>query len=1393
MKKIAATLLMFFAVLILSVKSLAYPLDFKSGRGYQEIAYVGLGNANEVLAFAECSVNFTVPSFQAVPVKTITEYEIWEENGDTKNGGNGTFKRSSKTKAPKVTESKETIRPKVPGTFSINYSLKGDAGYIKRVRVWARPFDGNKDSNTNNYPNTYTHPFDGRDPVGKSGAILLAETMDVNATSMTVETLLAPDNYVVYLTVTLKSAEELSSPLPYLTDRKTKIGAAISNVLYKIPDNPKYQYTFNQKVVTTVERWECKWEDRSPFPFLWHMWVLGEPQNSGIKVSGPVETINSLTQSVNVKGASISVPVTMNVNQNLRGGVSRVIVPARKVLFAPNDYYSKYYRIPAIVTTSNGTLIAVSDARKQWAHDIANDIDMLARRSTDNGKSWSTPITVAKGEMHDEYGNITTDANRMVCRKSVGFGDAALAALPNGKVLLTMVHGAGIGDSDENLPTRAAFCISHDNGMTWSAPKDIDWNLYGKMRGCIAPGNMCVVKEGVLAGKVLASFRGFRNHDGSGSSTNYLLVFDPDTGKWLGVTKKGSRNGNNFNIAAGDDEAQLVEISENKFLISIRNGQRKYGNITISKVGTGGYQYSVKEITATGASWGTAANGAVMKVVNGVQNKNGTYDSYLLHTVVAENAEGKHRSSLSIYSAKNYTGGTINWVNQINISDPFDAIVETAQYSSMCVQPDGNVGLLFEEATNPIRADFSHKEDVNSNQGRGDYIMNSVFMSLRPADIIPHTVAPEVDNLERPIIQPITQVYNSQSTATQGSRPQKVVITHNNIVEPPVKGETETQVRTTYTFRYVGKNANKEDVTADLIYSFYDTNWVREANGKLPGENKGNPKYQFDKKSQTHEISWSEIEAKLIEKRIIKNPGDEIPKDAVIYVEAQCSRQQGTRISKSLESSERYHFIYPTRNVIIKAMSTSGVGAGSPTLTGGGRQVGPDQVIVVPSGDFVQISGLSATDNPFIKFSKFTYGPAFGSPVLVEKDPNITNGNGVSDLIYMNPQQIKFTLTDNVVNNYEIESLPGYVSGEANAVCIYVWYDVNIGEIGAKTQVITNYHRNADGNIAIRDISDSEIVSKSQLATNGDLENDFTVATLPEDVHQSASQSYLNATGQPNADYGQVAKTATKYMAAEPLFVPHDYNRWGIHLNIAVLPDANTLKNLNAVVMFVSNGNYLKRNGKYVYALLQGSLRPNRLLAQDAEFVGQWYASRGGSTVGAVANEEFSEMLATNPEYVPRDWSYFENQRGWVTYNHMKHPEYNGVKIYDIDKCEGFEVNTDGNVGFVMIFFVADDVANVESLFANLDSTKMNSLYLMYHPVSITDKITTGAEEVRAESEELIIANVPGGAQFIGGQTEVKVFNMMGNLVRAFQLDGVEYVELPSGIYIANGQKFIVR
>ena len=57
-------------------------------------------------------------------------------------------------------------------------------------------------------------------------------------------------------------------------------------------------------------------------------------------------------------------------------------------LFVSGTNGYKSYRIPAIITTTKGTLLAFCEGRKNNAAD-AGYIDLLVKRSTDGGRSWS--------------------------------------------------------------------------------------------------------------------------------------------------------------------------------------------------------------------------------------------------------------------------------------------------------------------------------------------------------------------------------------------------------------------------------------------------------------------------------------------------------------------------------------------------------------------------------------------------------------------------------------------------------------------------------------------------------------------------------------------------------------------------------------------------------------------------------------------------------------------------------------------------------------------------------------------------------------------------------------------------------------------------------------------
>src|SRR6187549_1289023 len=57
-------------------------------------------------------------------------------------------------------------------------------------------------------------------------------------------------------------------------------------------------------------------------------------------------------------------------------------------VFKNGENHYECFRIPAIIKAPNGHLLAYAEARKKGCNDFG-DIDLVMKRSTDNGKTWS--------------------------------------------------------------------------------------------------------------------------------------------------------------------------------------------------------------------------------------------------------------------------------------------------------------------------------------------------------------------------------------------------------------------------------------------------------------------------------------------------------------------------------------------------------------------------------------------------------------------------------------------------------------------------------------------------------------------------------------------------------------------------------------------------------------------------------------------------------------------------------------------------------------------------------------------------------------------------------------------------------------------------------------------
>lgn len=129
-------------------------------------------------------------------------------------------------------------------------------------------------------------------------------------------------------------------------------------------------------------------------------------------------------------------------------------------LFSEGDAGYACYRIPAIIRAANGDLIAFAEARRYGKQD-AGDIDLVMRRSSDEGQTWG-PITIIWDDSTHTCGN-----------------PAPVVVGTAGKIVMLTTWNRGEDHERDieqrtSLDTRRAFVMhSDDHGHTWSEAREI--------------------------------------------------------------------------------------------------------------------------------------------------------------------------------------------------------------------------------------------------------------------------------------------------------------------------------------------------------------------------------------------------------------------------------------------------------------------------------------------------------------------------------------------------------------------------------------------------------------------------------------------------------------------------------------------------------------------------------------------------------------------------------------------------------------------------------------------------------------------------------------------------------------------------------------------------------
>lgn len=237
-----------------------------------------------------------------------------------------------------------------------------------------------------------------------------------------------------------------------------------------------------------------------------------------------------------------------------------------------DGYYM--YRIPGIVVTGRGTLLAYCEARTgrgDWTKE-----DVLLRRSTDRGRTWSRPRKMAVAPTDLKPNPVA------LAQKLGNHGD------------MTAHNAVAIVDEQPGVVhflyhvnyARVFYLRSDDDGQSWSAPREItsviegfrdryDWKVVGN--GC---GHGIQLRQGPDRGRMLVAVWlsvGTGGH--AHRPSDLAVIYSDDHGK---TWQRGDFIAHNGDRAASGEaivnpsETMLVELSGGRVLANLRSESTRH-------------------------------------------------------------------------------------------------------------------------------------------------------------------------------------------------------------------------------------------------------------------------------------------------------------------------------------------------------------------------------------------------------------------------------------------------------------------------------------------------------------------------------------------------------------------------------------------------------------------------------------------------------------------------------------------------------------------------------------------------------------------------------------------------------------------------------------------------
>ncbi|GAA0542822.1 sialidase family protein [Chitinophaga japonensis] len=321
-------------------------------------------------------------------------------------------------------------------------------------------------------------------------------------------------------------------------------------------------------------------------------------------------------------------------------------------IYAEGTYGYEVYRIPALVRTKKGTLLAFAEARKKKSNGDAGDIDLVVKRSENNGQTWS-------------YMTVVWDDGANTCGNPVPIVDEETGQI---HLLMSWNHGEdtwGTLTNGTGKDTRRAYYTSSsDDGKTWAVPREItssvkkahwDWYATGPVHGI-------QLKNGPKKGRLIAPcYYTFRLN---GARKDYSqVIYSDDHGRtWIkGDTTSADQVG----------ECTVEELKEGRIMLNLRTSAGTARRFAVSHDGGETLDAVKTDYTLVDPH----CQGSLLSIMAGQ------------HTLFFANAASMERKDMTV---KMSADEGKNWLKQYRVwSGP-------SAYSDMTQLSDTTIALLFE-------------------------------------------------------------------------------------------------------------------------------------------------------------------------------------------------------------------------------------------------------------------------------------------------------------------------------------------------------------------------------------------------------------------------------------------------------------------------------------------------------------------------------------------------------------------------------------------------------------------------------------------------------------------------------------------------------------------------